>query len=659
MGRVRISEEVIKQKITELGKTFISLETKNGNKRITRIIKCLCKNKHEIIVNYNNVVRNDKKIVCLKCLEDLKNQKRKKIKASKSTLYIKEKYISRARKIIQDKKGIFISIIYKDGTRKIKYKCINRHKCIAVYSQLNNTRVFLPCLHCNENISEETVRAIFKYLTKCSFRKKYPKWLTNDKTGRNLELDGYNSKLKLAFEYNGEQHYKEDNYFHRINKNENSFKERLYKDELKAKICKNRGVKLIVIPYTIKYENLYSHILDILDKEKFIDKTEFPEKIDYSILKIQTNNIKLLKKLDRLLTKKYKDWNLVTPLSKIISHGTDFTIACKENGHTWTGTFTNLKLGNQKPKCNSCKHIKKIKEKLKELTESSELTGTINTPFLDIIYRRSPIEIEYSDRKKYIGKVDNFLKHPYIIVEKEKKEKKEIKKRIKICHYGCTKCDLITNDKNEMITHINQKIQCNPKVKDDEKEIMTPLVLNANERSKLYYIENLEKIKKKAKQEKVGNKEKYDEILESRKKDKVECTNCDQTVRKDGLKEHMKSKYCQNFKATGPPKKKVWKKSYYKCKKCDYETNKKNDMRSHINRIVPCYETIKDDEKEILTPINVFNGIYYKCKCDYETKHKAIMRKHVNKKKSCQPNIKDHEEEILIQIKEKNNSIGA
>ena len=34
-----------------------------------------------------------------------------------------------------------------------------------------------------------------------------PNWLKNYETGYNLELDCYNDELKVALEYNGEQHY--------------------------------------------------------------------------------------------------------------------------------------------------------------------------------------------------------------------------------------------------------------------------------------------------------------------------------------------------------------------------------------------------------------------------------------------------------------------
>lgn len=74
----------------------------------------------------------------------------------------------------------------------------------------------------------------------------------NPKTNRYLELDGYNQDLRVAFEYQGEQHYKYPNYFHRSKK---EFDDQLWRDHVKLEGCKVAGIILIIIPYTIEYES--------------------------------------------------------------------------------------------------------------------------------------------------------------------------------------------------------------------------------------------------------------------------------------------------------------------------------------------------------------------------------------------------------------------
>ena len=61
-----------------------------------------------------------------------------------------------------------------------------------------------------------------------------------------LELDIYIPELKLAFEYNGEQHYEWVKFFQ---KTEEEFKYLQYKDRCKKKLCKQEGITLIIIKY--------------------------------------------------------------------------------------------------------------------------------------------------------------------------------------------------------------------------------------------------------------------------------------------------------------------------------------------------------------------------------------------------------------------------
>jgi hypothetical protein len=112
------------------------------------------------------------------------------------------------------------------------------------------------------NKNEEECRRIFEKVIGKRFPRIRPDFLKNPITGKNLELDGYNEELKLAFEYQGEQHYKK-NYFH---KSELDYKLQVEKDELKRRLLAQEGIALIEIPYTVKFNDLDSFIREKLKK---------------------------------------------------------------------------------------------------------------------------------------------------------------------------------------------------------------------------------------------------------------------------------------------------------------------------------------------------------------------------------------------------------
>jgi len=80
-----------------------------------------------------------------------------------------------------------------------------------------------------------------------------PPFLVNPETGRRLELDCYNEELKLGVEFSGLQHYVYPNPFHRT---QAEFDAQLRRDRYKSEQCKQQGIKLITVPFTIKRPNI-------------------------------------------------------------------------------------------------------------------------------------------------------------------------------------------------------------------------------------------------------------------------------------------------------------------------------------------------------------------------------------------------------------------
>lgn len=74
-----------------------------------------------------------------------------------------------------------------------------------------------------------------------------PPFLRNPSSGRNLELDCYDPLRKIGVEYDGVQHYKYPNPFHRTRR---EFEAQQKRDALKDELCRKNGIKLIRVPYS-------------------------------------------------------------------------------------------------------------------------------------------------------------------------------------------------------------------------------------------------------------------------------------------------------------------------------------------------------------------------------------------------------------------------
>lgn len=104
---------------------------------------------------------------------------------------------------------------------------------------------------------EECCRMILEMIYAVPFPNIRPNFLESPKTNRNLELDGYNDDLGVAFEYHGPQHYSFPNAFHRTQ--EEHFEQKC-RDNYKKRRCQEVGIYLIIIPYHIDSTELPSFI---------------------------------------------------------------------------------------------------------------------------------------------------------------------------------------------------------------------------------------------------------------------------------------------------------------------------------------------------------------------------------------------------------------
>ena len=160
-------------------------------------------------------------------------------------------------RIITSKTGTYSKNFFYNDENKKEDKNLNNEN----YNSQNRER--------GDSKGETECRRVLQKIFKRSFLKERPDFLNNPVTGNqfNLELDCYDHKLKLAIEYNGQQHYQYVKFFHR---NKEHFLNQKYRDDMKRRICKEKGITLIEVPYTVKIEHIEKYLLNELEKKGYL-----------------------------------------------------------------------------------------------------------------------------------------------------------------------------------------------------------------------------------------------------------------------------------------------------------------------------------------------------------------------------------------------------
>ncbi len=140
--------------------------------------------------------------------------------------------------------GRCLSRQYINPRTPLLWECRYGHQWEAVYHSIKRGSW---CPTCSTGLGERICKEFFEQIFNKPFPKSYPEWLLS-KNGYQMELDGYNEDLKLAFEHNGEQHYSTDNPFIT---SERELKKRRDDDIWKRQLCSQNNVVLIEIPQLV------------------------------------------------------------------------------------------------------------------------------------------------------------------------------------------------------------------------------------------------------------------------------------------------------------------------------------------------------------------------------------------------------------------------
>lgn len=115
---------------------------------------------------------------------------------------------------------------------------------------------------------ERECRRVLETIFKRPFPNVRPRFMRNEVTGENLELDMYNPELRLACEYNGQQHYKFNKWMHKGNSS--NFQNQQYRDIMKRDLCQKNNINLIEVPYTVKHHDIQYYIINKLKNLNYI-----------------------------------------------------------------------------------------------------------------------------------------------------------------------------------------------------------------------------------------------------------------------------------------------------------------------------------------------------------------------------------------------------
>ena len=137
--------------------------------------------------------------------------------------------------------GKCLSNRYVNGATKLEWECAHGHRWKAKPETIKHQGSWCPA--CSSGIGERICRSYFRQIFGVPFRKARPKWLKNSR-GNQMELDGYCKELRLAFEHQGEQHYRASFF----DQSKEDFSQRQIDDRHKVLLCRERKIRLIRIP---------------------------------------------------------------------------------------------------------------------------------------------------------------------------------------------------------------------------------------------------------------------------------------------------------------------------------------------------------------------------------------------------------------------------
>lgn len=257
--------------------------------------------------------------------------------------------LDKMRHLAIERGGELLTSKYTSAKTKMEWRCSAGHLFSATW---NNVSKGTWCAQCNIHSGEELVRltleAIFSEHKFPKVRPDFLKWKRN----RNLELDGYCEKLKLAFEFDGRQHFQETLYSSGM-----ELSEIKGRDKFKDEILKNHGIALI----RVRYDDDLSHLPDLIKSRVPPDRIDllaydYCVDLDRNILFRNTDKLRRFNAIAESKSGKCLSDNFV-------NFDTKLEFECK-SGHRWFAYPDNILKGKW---CKKCSHKSRVSNRTDSL----------------------------------------------------------------------------------------------------------------------------------------------------------------------------------------------------------------------------------------------------------------------------------------------------
>lgn len=234
LKRIKKTERNLKRKVRDLKGSFLS-ELYEGTQGT---YKFLCDKGHTFSLKGTDVLHRN--LWCSLC----------------KTASKKRKNYDKLALVAKNRGGVLLSTKFNLVADFYELRCDLGHEFSRRAIDIFNGKW---CPDCSKYLTERLCREVMSSIFGCDFPSAAPSWLVSKKG--QLQLDGFNAKGKIAFEYNGIQHYEFNPLYH---KTIEDFTEQQKRDSLKKDLCKEHGILLVEIPtYRARnYRSIKAHVIE-------------------------------------------------------------------------------------------------------------------------------------------------------------------------------------------------------------------------------------------------------------------------------------------------------------------------------------------------------------------------------------------------------------